>query len=147
MNLSASISRIASYSATLPVLLRPAIVALIMAMAFITTGSALAHHSYVSQYDAKKRVTVQGVVQSVSYQNPHIFFDLTVADKSGGSTTWRVETESIPKARAKGLTENVLREGVTAKIMGWPARDGSAAIGLGTITIGGKSMTIRSTPR
>lgn len=135
------------FTKVLPFAFRMPAWAALVAISLVAGVPAFAHHSYVSQYDAKKRITVEGQVGSVSYQNPHIFFDLTVANKSGGSTTWRVETEGIPKARAKGLSESVLREGARARVTGWPARDGSPAIGLGSITIGGKSMTIRSTPR
>ncbi len=131
----------------LPSAVRMPFLATAVAIAVLGGVPAVAHHSYVSQYDAKKRISIEGQVGSVSYQNPHIFFDLAVANGSGGSTTWRVETEGIPKARAKGLSESVLRDGAKARVTGWPARDGSAAIGLGSITIGGKSITIRSTPR
>ena len=108
----------------------------------LLTVAVNAHHSYVGKYDPKKSITISGTVSSVSYTNPHIFFSVTT---SGG--TWRVETESIQKARARGLTENLLATGKKARVTGWRARSGEAAIGMRTITIGGKSITMRNTAR
>ena len=110
--------------------------------------TVLAHHTFVTKYDAKKLVTVSGTITSVSYSNPHIFFDLTGTSKSGGTVTWRIETEGILAARAKGLTDAVLKEGARARVTGWLARDGGGEIGLKTITIAGKrTISMRKTAR
>ena len=104
---------------------------------------AQAHHSYVGTYDANKIVTIKGVISEVRFVNPHIFISVDVPGKG----TWKVETESVAKVTAKGLKESQLKEGASVTVQGWPARDGSPSIGLKTITIGGKSISIRSTPR
>lgn len=101
-----------------------------------------AHHSYIGKYDPKKPVTIAGTISSVSYTNPHIFFSVTT---SGGS--WTVETESIQKASARGLTQSVLATGKKARVSGWRARSGQAAIGMRSITINGRTITMRSSPR
>lgn len=109
----------------------------------LSLGLAHAHHSYVSKYNPKKQVTIAGTISSVSYTNPHVFFSVQT---SGGS--WRVETESIPKLRAKGLTKARLKAGRKVRVTGWRARSGGGAIGMRSISfIGGKSFTIRSSPR
>ena len=61
---------------------------------------------------------------------------------------WKVETESIPKVQAKGLSDKLLKVGTTVTVQGWPARDGSPALGLKAITLpGGKVIAVRNTPR
>jgi hypothetical protein len=106
-------------------------------------ASALAHHTFVTKYDGTKLVTVSGVVTSVSYSNPHISFQVTA-----GGTTWTVETESIPVVRGKGITPEVLKEGAKVTVTGWRARDGSAGLGLKSISVsGGPSATMRRSAR
>jgi len=104
---------------------------------------AEAHHTFAIKYDGAKTVTVSGVVTSVSFTNPHIHFEV-----QAGGASWTVETESISAAKGKGLTASVLKEGAKVTVSGWRARNGSAAIGLRSITIsGGPSITMRRTAR
>jgi hypothetical protein len=103
---------------------------------------AVAHHTYVTKYDSSKKLALTGTISNVRYQNPHIFFNLTA-----GGKTWTVETESLSAAKSSGLTEQILIEGAKATLTGWPARDGTAGLGLNTIQIGGKSLTLRRTAR
>ncbi len=103
------------------------------------TAPVSAHHTFVSKYDSTKLVTVSGTVGSVSYSNPHIFFDV-----SG----WTVETEGIPVASGKGLTKERLKVGAKVTVRGWKARDGSGAMGLHSISFsGGPSITMRGSAR
>lgn len=119
--------------------------------ALLTPGlrqTAEAHHTFVTKYDSNKLVTVSGTIASVSYSNPHIFFDLTGKTTSGGEVTYHIETEGIPAARAKGLTEAVLKEGAHATISGWAGRESNTEIGLKSISFaGGRSITMRKTAR
>lgn len=102
-------------------------------------GPAIAHHTFVTKYDGSKIVSVSGVIDSVSYSNPHIFFSV-----SG----WSIETEGPAAAGAKGLTRERLKEGAKVTVRGWKARDGSSALGLHSITFsGGQSFTIRGSAR
>ena len=103
---------------------------------------AAAHHTYVTKYDSSKKMTLSGTVSGVRFQNPHIFFDLTA-----GGKTWKVETESLSVAKSSGLTEQLLVEGAKATVSGWPARSGAAELGLNTIQVGAKSLTLRRTAR
>ncbi|MDX2259670.1 MAG: DUF6152 family protein [Hyphomicrobiaceae bacterium] len=105
-------------------------------------GPSVAHHSFVTKYDGQRVVTLKGTIGAVSFTNPHIFFFISTANG-----TWRVETESIPKVAGKGLTEALLQDGAEATVTGWPARDGSAEVGLKSITIKGRTITIRTTAR
>ncbi|MCB1521267.1 MAG: hypothetical protein KDJ37_11930 [Hyphomicrobiaceae bacterium] len=122
----------------------------LVALAIVSAAaidSVRAHHSYVSKYDAKRLVKVSGVVANVRYANPHIYFDVVVATKSGTEATWTIETEGILAARGKGLTEALLKEGARATVTGWAGRGGSAEMGLKSITIGGRTIAMRNTAR
>jgi hypothetical protein len=111
----------------------------LIAVLALVEGPAAAHHTFVTKYDGSKLVTVSGTVGSVSYSNPHIFF--TVAG-------WSVETEGVAVATKRGLTRERLKEGVKVTVLGWKARDGSAALGLNSITfVGGPTIGMRGTAR
>lgn len=102
-----------------------------------------AHHTYVKDFDNKKLITLAGTVGSVRYANPHISFELIVS-----GTTWMIHTESIPVAMKSGLTKEKLVEGAKATVTGWTARDGSAGLGLSTISIGGgPTVTVKGSAR
>ena len=103
---------------------------------------AAAHHTYVTKYDSTKKLTLTGTISNVHFQNPHIFFDLISGEK-----TWTVESESLSVAKSSGLTEQLLIDGAKATVSGWPARSGAAELGLNTMQVGGKSLTLRRTAR
>lgn len=116
---------------------------LTLALAFGLPVAALAHHTYVTKYDSAKKMKLSGTVSGVRFTNPHIFFTLDTAKGS-----WTVETESIPVVQKKGLTAKLLKDGAKVTVSGWPARNGSAALGLSTISFaGGPSLSIRGTAR
>jgi len=109
----------------------------------LAAAPAAAHHTFVTKYNSAKTIEVSGTVTSVSFTNPHMYFSITT-----GSTTWTVETESISVASAKGLKPTLLKAGAKVRVRGWPARDGSAAMGLNIITFqGGPSITTRGSAR
>jgi hypothetical protein len=114
-----------------------------LASAALLVAPAAAHHTFNVKYDGAKTVSVSGVITSMSYGNPHIEFTV-----DGGGKSWVIETEGPAKVQAKGLPNSVLKEGAKATVTGWPARDGSAQMGLKSITIkGGPSVTVRGTAR
>ncbi len=122
---------------------------IILALAALSPiPTVLAHHTFLTKYDSNKLITVSGTIRSVSYANPHIFFDLKGRSRSGSEVTWRVETEGILAARAKGLTQALLKEGVRATVTGWAGRDNGAEIGLKGIRIGNaRTISMRKTAR
>ena len=48
-------------------------------LALLMVAPVLAHHSFSTEYDRSKPVSVQGVVKKVEWQNPHIWFYVDVA--------------------------------------------------------------------
>lgn len=113
----------------------------VAAISFAAPASA--HHTYVKKYDSAKKVSLSGTIEDVRFYNPHIFFTLQTAKGS-----WTIETESVAVAKAKGLSTAHLKSGAKASVTGWPARDGSAQLGLANISFaGGPSISIRATAR
>lgn len=114
----------------------------------LLSAGANAHHSYVTKYDPKQKITFRGVITSVSYFNPHIFFTVSVKNRDGGQTEWRIETESVQMTRARGLTKAALVVGKHVMISGWRARTGGAELGMSGIKFAkGGWLNMRTRPR
>ena len=80
----------------------------IAALGALSTIPVAAHHSLNAEFDNKKTVTVKGVMTSIQWINPHIFFYVDAKDKDG-TTTWAVETFPPNHMRSRyGLTKAVL---------------------------------------
>src|SRR5213595_3649814 len=53
----------------------------------------LAHHSFSSEFDANKKISIDGVISKVELINPHGYVHVDVKDpKTGKITTWLFET-------------------------------------------------------
>ena len=57
-------------------------------VALVTVPPVLAHHSFATEYDRTKPVSVTGVVKKVEWRNPHIWFYVDVKDARGRMVTW-----------------------------------------------------------
>ena len=84
----------------------------IAACALLSTPPVSGHHSLNAEFDQNKTVTVKGVMTSIEWINPHIFFYVDVME-GGTKTTWAIETFPPNHMRSKyGLTKAVLGQGV-----------------------------------
>lgn len=84
-----------------------------------------AHHSFSSEFDANKKITISGVISKVELINPHGYVHVDVTDaKSGKVTTWLFETHGPGQLRRMGFTKEVV--GQHAVVEGYAAKDGSS---------------------
>lgn len=88
------------------------------------TSSAFAHHSFAAEYDSNKQVTVKGVVQKVSWVNPHAYVFVDVKDETGKITTWAFESLSPNALARQGWTRNSLKIGEIVTVDAYLAKDG-----------------------
>ncbi len=58
------------------------------ALVALVTVPVLAHHSFATEYDKTKPVSVTGVVKKVEWRNPHVWFYVDVKDARGRTVTW-----------------------------------------------------------
>ena len=90
----------------------------------------VAHHSFAAEYDVSKPVTVIGVLKSVDWRNPHIYYVVEV--KAGVRTdTWTLEgyPPNMLVRRAEGWTRDkvLAKVGDQVTVTGWAARVGGNA--------------------
>jgi hypothetical protein len=87
-----------------------------------------AHHSWTAEYDAKKAVTVKGVITKVEWTNPHTHFYVDSKDDKGSVTSWNFEMASTLALERAGFTRKTLQVGDEVTIGGF----------------GGKAVTTRA---
>jgi len=83
---------------------------------------AYAHHSWTAEYDAKKPVTVKGVVSKVEWTNPHTHFYVDATDAAGKVTTWNFEMASTPALERGGWSRKTLPVGTRVIVEGFAGR-------------------------
>jgi Family of unknown function (DUF6152) len=96
-----------------------------MGVLALSTGTALAHHSFAAQYDANKPVTLKGTVSKVEWTNPHARFYVDVRDEKGTVTNWNLELASPNVLVRNGWTRKSLNVGDEVVVEGSLAKDGS----------------------
>jgi len=85
----------------------------------------LAHHSFSSEFDSNKKISISGVISKLELINPHGYVHIDVTDpKTGKVTTWLVETHGPGQLRKMGLTRDVVGKHVA--VDGYGATDGSS---------------------
>ena len=96
-----------------------------LAACFATAALAVpvfAHHSWTAEYDAKKPVTVKGVVTKVEWTNPHTHFYVDSTDAGGKVTNWNFEMASTPALERAGWSRKTLPVGTQVTVSGFAGR-------------------------
>jgi len=96
---------------------------LLAASALLPAALVSAHHSFMAEFDQRKPVTLEGVVTSVEWINPHSYFYLDVKDKSGKTVKWVLETGSPSALLSRGWARDTIKVGDTVKVYAYRAKD------------------------
>jgi hypothetical protein len=85
-----------------------------------------AHHSFSSEFDNSKPVTVKGRVTKMEWVNPHswVHFDVTGAD--GKVVNWGAETPPTNVLFRNGWKKDSLKIGDEIQVQGFAAKDGTS---------------------
>ena len=117
------------------------------ALAVVAASSALvalaipgfAHHSFSAEFDRNKKVSLTGIITSVKWQNPHVYFYIDVKDKDTNKVTnYGIELGSPNGVLGNGLSRDILKVGMVVSLDGSMAKDGSNKLNGSNITVNGK---------
>lgn len=99
----------------------PMIGALTLALALPV--SSVAHHSF-AVYDFAQEIPFEGVVETLTFRNPHISMTLTLDGEDGRTTTINfVEGAPANMLVRRGLTPEMIKPGTRITAIGSPRRD------------------------
>ena len=96
---------------------------------------ALAHHSFSAEYDAKRPVTVKGVVTKVDWMNPHVYFYVDSEDEKGNVVNWAFEMGPPNGLQRAGWTRNTMKIGDEVVVEASLAKDGSNQANARSVTM------------
>ena len=96
---------------------------------------AMAHHSFSAEYDAKKPITLKGVITKVEWTNPHVYFYMDVEDEKGNVTNWAFEMGPPNGLQRAGWTRNTMNIGDEVIVDGVLAKDGSHQANARSVTM------------
>jgi hypothetical protein len=97
-------------------------------------AGALAHHSFVAEYDRSKPVKITGTVTKVEWQNPHIWFYVDVKDEAGKVVNWGFSGGPPGVLQRRGISRTAMKVGDVVVVQGFRARDGSNNASGGAVT-------------
>lgn len=105
-----------------------------------------AHHSFSTEYDRTKPVSVTGVVRKVEWKNPHIWFYVDVKDAGGKVTTWGFSGAPPSFLMRQGIPRDAMKVGDVIKVDGFRARDGSNNASGGKVTFADGRSVFTASP-
>jgi hypothetical protein len=110
----------------------------------LSSGSALAHHSFAA-YDAKQVRTLDGMVETFDWTNPHVALTVLVQPDVGGQPQeWSIETSSPVILTRFGWTRDSLKRGDRIRVICNPMGDGTHAGRLHTVVMLGSGQTLKT---
>ncbi len=107
---------------------------------FLGAVPVFGHHSFATEYDRNKPVTLSGSVTKLEWINPHARFHMDVKDDKGNVANWEIEMGSPAGLLRLGWTRNSLKFGEVVEVTGFLAKDGSNLANSTTVMLNGKRL-------
>jgi uncharacterized protein DUF6152 len=98
---------------------------LVIPMLALVVARASSHHAFSPVYDAKRVITVSGVVTQFKFVNPHAMMFMDVKDESGKVLPWVVEFAGRLNLSEVGWTAESIKAGERVTVTGNPTHTGS----------------------
>ena len=116
---------------------------LIVLCGFLMVGAGLeAHHAVAGVYDLNKEVVLEGRLKKLNFTNPHASIELTVPNKDGTFTEWKLTTASITTLTREGINKTSIKPGEILKVTILPARNGNPAGFIRNLQLGDRSIRL-----
>ena len=117
-----------------------------LAIALSLVGTAYAHHS-AAGVDQSKSVTVEGVVKTFKWANPHSWIEMDVPNAKGENVTWNVEMTAPGILAKAGWKSTVLKPGDKVTVVVRPMLNGDPGGLFVSVTLpDGRTLTERAAP-
>jgi Family of unknown function (DUF6152) len=97
----------------------------IVLLLLLAQSSALGHHAFAAEFDAKKPVKLQGTVTKMEWINPHAWIHIDVKKSDGSVEEWMIEAGTPNTLLRRGFTKDSLKAGTVVIVDGYQSKDGS----------------------
>jgi hypothetical protein len=119
------------------------VIGLVALGGFLMVGAGLqAHHAVAGVYDLNKEVVLEGRLKKLNFTNPHASIELTVPNKDGTFTDWKLTTASVQILTRQGINKTSIKPGELLKVTILPARNGNPAGFIRSLQLGDKSILL-----
>lgn len=98
------------------------------------------HHGW-ADYDSDRAFTLEGTIQEVQYVNPHVL--VQVQPKADTTMSWLAVLAPPSRMTRRGLPQDSVRVGLTARLYGYPHREHSDEMRAERIIMGGRTTELR----
>ena len=92
---------------------------------------ALAHHSFVAEFDGDKKFVVTGVLTKVDWTNPHVYWYVDAKDENGQVEEWSFEGNPPSTLHRAGVRKEDWKIGETVTVTAVAAKDHTKHLGFG----------------
>ena len=97
--------------------------------------AVFAHHSFTSEYDATKKVSLKGTIVKMEWINPHSWLHINVTEPDGKVVEWALEFGNPNQLLHQGWRKGDLPVGATVTVDGFRARNGSPTANARTVLL------------
>jgi len=117
--------------------------AVVLSACFFHASVAVAHHSS-APYDGERQITLQGVVASYTWRNPHVYIDVETVDDRGETAVWEIEAYNPGMMGRYGWSPESLAVGERVTVTGYGPKipDRTIALGLRVIKANGTPLAM-----
>ncbi len=114
-----------------------AMLAGVVVVLLAAASTVLAHHGW-SGYDSGQVLNLTGVIRESGYEHPHAYIKLEAPGK-----VWAVVLAPPSRMERRGIRRDMLAEGTTATVVGYPSRSDPLEMRAERISIDGKTVELR----
>ena len=100
----------------------------VLLFSLLGPGLASAHHGSSYYYDVENLVSIEGVIVSASWRNPHVMFELERTFADGSTEIWEIEAASWNGLQRVGIGEDDVAAGAHVEVIGGLSRTGLPAM-------------------
>lgn len=113
----------------------------LLALGWALPTAVAAHHAVGAFFDTSAPMTIEGIVASVRWQNPHVLLTVESGSDVAGVQRWHVESGGPTLLRRLGVTADIAAVGDRVSVSGYPSRvDPREMIGVSIELADGRSL-------